>query len=109
MSGWLEVLSQACRRSSQTAVAAQLGVSPAMVNQALRGRYQGDVERLQALVEGAYMGVCVACPVLGDVALNECLEHQARPFAATNSQRVALYRACRAGCDHARQPKGGAT
>jgi len=105
MSPWLEVLAAQCRRRSQAAVAEDLGVSPAMVNQSLRGRYRGDTERLQALVEGAYMGRTVPCPVLGEVALNQCLDHQTRPFAATNPVRVALYRACRNGCAQAR--KGG--
>lgn len=106
--GWIEVLRQECARTSQAAVARRLGVSPSMISQGVRGVYTGDTERLRALVEGAFLGRRVGCPVLGEVALNECLEHQARPFAATNPQRVALFRACRGGCENARGPGMGA-
>lgn len=92
---WLDVLEAECRRRSQSAVAHELGVSPAMVNQVLKGSYKANTDRMKALVEGAYMGRVVACPVLGELPLNECLGHQDREFAATNPQRVALYRACR--------------
>ena len=94
--GWLEVLRAECERTSQAEVARRLGVSAALVNQVLRGRYRGNLERVRSLVEGAFMGRTVACPVLGEIALNECLDHQGRPFAATNPLRVRLWKACRA-------------
>lgn len=99
---WLETLAAACGRTSQSRVARELGVSASLVNQVLKGSYRGDMGRIKALVEGAYMGAVVHCPVLGEIPLNRCLEHQGTPFAATNPTRVRLWRACRNGCPHSR-------
>lgn len=100
MSAWLDVLERACRDTSQTRVAGRLGVSPSMISQALKGKYPGNLDSLRRRVEGALMGQTVKCPVLGEIPANECLDNQRRPFAATNAQRVRLYRACRSGCPH---------
>lgn len=99
---WIAALRTECARSTQAAVARRLGYSPTVVNQALRGGYAGDVERLREVVEGALMGRTVDCPVIGDLPRDRCLDHQIRPFAATNPLRTALYRACRSGCPHSR-------
>ena len=42
------------------------------------------------VVENAYLGATVACPVLGEIPREDCAAHQRRPFAATNP--VALHR-----------------
>lgn len=97
---WIEVLREAARVRTQSAVARQLGVSSAMVNQVLKGVYKGNLARLQMLVEGALMEQTVACPVLGDLPSDRCEWYQRAPFHATNPVRVALYRACRSGCCH---------
>lgn len=104
---WIEALRRACERTSQGRVAAELRQedgypSPAIVNQVLGGRYAHPTDRLEALVRGAYLGGTVACPVLGELRLNDCIAHQYRPFATTNPLRIALYRACRGGCPHSR-------
>lgn len=91
---WLTVLREQCARSSQAKVAKQLGYSPAVVNQVLKGTYTGDVNRVQRAVEGALMGLTVECPVIGEIPRNRCLEYQRQKFAATNPLRVALSRAC---------------
>ncbi len=101
-SGWLGVLRQVCADSSQSAAAKRLGVSAAMINQALKGTYKGDMSRLQGLVEGAYCHQTVQCPVVGEIGMDVCLHHQAEPFKPVNPQRVKLYRACRGGCPHSR-------
>lgn len=98
MSEWLNVLARVCAESSQNRVAQRLGVSASMISQALRGRYPGDLRALQQRVEGEFMGTVVQCPVLGEISARQCLDCQAMPFAATNAQRVRLYRACRSGC-----------
>lgn len=100
MSDWLSVLSDHCRKTSQSRVATRLGVSAAMVNQALQGKYQGDLARLRERVAGAFMDAAVDCPVLGILGRDECISHQERPFAATNPIRVQLFRACRNGCPY---------
>jgi len=95
-SDWLVVLREACERkgSSQAAVAKKLKYSPAVINQVLKGTYKGDVNSVQRAVEGALMGLTVECPVIGELARNQCLEFQRREFAATNHLRVQLSRAC---------------
>lgn len=99
---WLGVLRHQCEMTSQAAVARRLGVSPAMINQALKRCYKGNIERLRARVEGAYIGRVVQCPVLGEIATDTCVFHQERPFAATNPQRVMLFVTCRT-CPHNKQ------
>jgi hypothetical protein len=105
MDDWVSALREACARTSQGRVAEHLRQpdgypSPAVINQVLRGRYQGRIDRLRGLVEGEYLGVTVPCPVLGEISRRDCLEHQARPFASTNFRRIQLFRACRGGCPH---------
>ncbi|HRD68226.1 MAG TPA: XRE family transcriptional regulator [Candidatus Competibacter sp.] len=104
---WLEALRDACAESSQAAVARRLGVSPAMVNQAIKGLYKGDLDRLQGLVEGVLLRQFVDCPAAEDMPKHRCLEHQARPrqSAFVNPLFAKLYRACRSGCPHSKLPK----
>jgi len=106
---WTAILRSACDATSQARVGRRLRdaggdsyPSDSVVSQVLAGKYPGRTERLRALVEGVYGGVVVACPMLGNLPLHECIGHQVRPFATTNPQRVALYRACRGGCPHSR-------
>jgi hypothetical protein len=99
-STWLAQLAVECARTSQAKVAKRLGVSSAMVNQVLRGRYTGNIARLKTRFEGEYLGRTVACPVLGEISACACIQYQSRPFAATNATRVRLYRACHGGCPH---------
>jgi hypothetical protein len=100
---WLEQLRGACATTTQAEVARRLALSgdgkypsPAVINQALGGRYEGNLARLQALVEGVLMTVSVDCPVIGDLPRQRCLEHQSRrgAFAVTNPSRIQLYKVC---------------
>ncbi len=97
---WLEELTAQCLRTSQKKVADKLQVSAALINQVLKGKYPGDLTRIEQLVKGAFMQFSVNCPVLGEIEKHKCLFHQARDFAATNPQRVMLHKACRSGCPH---------
>lgn len=99
---WIDVLRSACATDSQAYVAEQIGMSPAVVNQVLKGTYNGNLTNVQKRVEGALMGAVVDCPVIGDMPLNRCMENQSRPFAATNPIRVQLYRTCKT-CEHNRR------
>lgn len=99
---WIQVLASECARSSQATVGQRIGYSASTVNQVLKRTYQGNLRNVRAKVEGAFMGRTVECPVLGRLNQDACIDHQARPFAATNSQRVRLYRACRSGCPHSK-------
>lgn len=95
MSDWLNVLRAACKRTSQAKVAAQIGYSPAVVNQVLKGAYTGNIDKVRAKIEGALMGATVECPVIGEIPRDRCVDHQnRRQFAATNPLRVQLHSAC---------------
>lgn len=96
---WIVALREECGRTSQSKTAAALGVSTAMVNQVLKGTYKGNWERIETLVRGELMNATVMCPVLGEISCRKCLDLQALPFAPTNPQRVAVYKACRSGCE----------
>ena len=95
MPDWVRTLAEACDRRSQAAVARDLGYSAAVVNRVLKAAYAGRYDTVEKAVTGALMAATVQCPVLGDLPSHQCLEIQRRPFAATNAQRVRLYRACR--------------
>jgi hypothetical protein len=95
MANWLEVLKAECDQVSQACVARRLGVSGAMINQALKGLYKGNLSRLETLVRGTFMQETVECPVLTRISKRQCMDEQARPFAPTNPQRVQVYLACK--------------
>lgn len=97
---WVLLMAQACDRSSQAAVAKRLGVSSAMVNQALKRTYTGAYTTLEARVRGELMGKTHLCPVLGEITTRQCLDEQARKFQPTNPQRIQVWRACNGGCPH---------
>lgn len=100
---WVLVLAETCQRSTQTAVAKRLNYSPSVVSAVLSNAYQkGDMVKFEQMVRGALMSETVACPELGDIARNQCLDWQAKPYAPTSSQRVRMYRACRDRCRHSR-------
>ena len=99
---WIKVLAASSDQSDQRQTAYRIGYSPPVVNQVLNRSYKGNLKRVQTAVEGALMAVTVDCPVVGELAANICLKYQDRPFAATNPERVKLYRACRSGCRHSR-------
>lgn len=100
---WVVLLAEQCDRASQKKVAEAIRYSSAVVNQVLKNSYKGDLTAVEKAVRGAYLHATVGCPVLGDLELHSCLQHQRQKFSATNSMRVRLYRACNGGCPHARQ------
>ena len=104
---WIAVLRAECERegSSQGKVAKRLGRSGAVINQVLRGSYKGDLAGIEARVRGEFMKGIVTCPVLGTISSRDCQDHQQRPFSAASWLRVAIYRACRAGCPNFRGQK----
>lgn len=97
------VLAEACRARSQRAVAQQLGYSDATISYVLSNKYQkGDLPKLFLTIRGALMGETVECPVLGEIARDQCLDNQGKPFSTANPARARLYRACRR-CIHRQQ------
>lgn len=91
----LQLLRDKCAELSQSRVAAALGYSPSAVNQALHGTYKGDLTNLLRKVAEVFGNETVSCPILGEIPLSKCAYHHRREFAATNPQRVRLWRACR--------------
>lgn len=93
---WVRVLALACSRSSQVAVAKELGRSPAVVSQVLRKRYGAEMDRFEERVRGLYLEGRVMCPALGELPTNECQDwrDKARSFAVGNPLRVRMFRAC---------------
>lgn len=100
MSSWVEALRAECARTSQARTARRLGISASTVNQVLNGTYKADAARIEERIRGELMNERVLCPVMGEISKRKCVDVQALPFAATNPQRVALYKACRSGCPH---------
>lgn len=97
---WVVCLAACADRDGLRGAEKMVGYSASALSTVLNNRYPGDVARVAEKVRGALMGETVICPVLGEVGRNECLDWQKKPFAATSSIRVAVYRACRAGCPH---------
>ena len=97
---WLASLRSACDApgASQAKVARRLGVSEAVVSKALNGKYGASLRSLEQRVRERIIDARIKCPVLFEITREKCRTEQRRPFASTNPQRVALYRACRNGC-----------
>ena len=103
---WVLVLAQACKNSSQTSVAAQLDYSASTISQVISNTYRGDVARVKEKVVGAFMGITVDCPILGDIGRDRCIKEQSEPFRATSAMRAQLFHACKT-CLNARKNQGG--
>lgn len=91
---WVLVLAEACDINSQAAVSRRLGVSGAMINQALHNTYAGRLDKLEARVRGELMRETLTCPVLGEITKRRCIDEQSKPYAPTNALRVELRREC---------------
>lgn len=105
---WVRELADLADREGLRTAAKRIGYSASTVSMVLANRYgDGDMARVEEKVRGALMGVVVECPVLGAIGRDVCLDWQQKPFAATSSRRMQMYRACRAGCPHARLKNGG--
>lgn len=98
----MELLRQAVAVHGQTAVAKRIGKSNSAISQVLSGKYAGSPDIILELVEAEFGASTVDCPELGQIPLCICIEERDKPFKATSSQRVRLYRACQ-GCPN----KGG--
>ena len=99
---WVRVLAEEANRTSGSDAAKRLNYSPAVVTGVVNGTYGGDLATVEAKVRGLLMRETVECPVLGDLALNRCLEEQKMDRIGSSSLRAQLYRECRKGCPHSR-------
>ncbi len=103
---WVFMLATACDRTSQNAVAKQLGYSGSVISAVLKHSYIGGYDNVEKTVRGALMAETLDCPVLGDLPQHICLRHQKHAMNGnpTSSMRVQLSRMCRGGCIHSRLP-----
>jgi len=98
---WITALAEECDRTSQRAVAARIGYSAGAVNQVLANKYNAPTTNIEQAVRGAFLAAVVACPVLGELAADSCLERQKQPWGSS-PLRLRLFKACRAGCPNSR-------
>lgn len=95
---WIETLAVACsaQGSSQSKVADQLECSGAMVSQVLRKTYPGNMTRFEERVRGVYMDGRLACPGLGEIAMQLCQDWREKAVRVVvgNPLRARMYRAC---------------
>lgn len=96
---WIETLALACAQTSQAKVAKRLDRSPALISQILHNKYPGDVEGVKERVRGVFMDGRVACPGLGEIAVQLCQDWRAKSakLEVGNPLRVRMFRACN-GC-----------
>lgn len=102
---WLAELAQIADARGLKFVADELDYSRSTISQVISGKYPGDLNRVEQLVRGAFMGLTVQCPVLGEVGRDRCLSEQKKPFMATSAMRAQLFHSCRSGCPNARHTK----
>lgn len=103
---WIEELAAYADAQGLKRTAERVGVGASTVSQVLSNNYPGVLANIEQRVRGALMQQTVTCPVLDDMRRDVCLDWQAKPFHATSSLRVAMYRACRGGCPHSKHTKG---
>lgn len=97
---WVVELAGLADREGLRGAEKRVGYSASAISTVINGVYRGDLARVEETVRGALMGHVVDCPVLGEIGRDQCLAWQKKPFAATSSARVAVYRRCRSGCPH---------
>ena len=99
MPDWVETLAIACSKSSQARVAEQLDRSGAVISQVLRKIYPAEMDRIEERVRGLFMDGRVACPGLGEIALQLCQDWRGKAgkLEVGNPLRVRMFRACN-GC-----------
>ncbi len=95
---WIDALRAECLRTSQNKTADKIGYSGAAISTVLKGKYRGNLKRIEQAVRGALMNGKIACPALGEIPANECVQHlrNAARWQGTNTMRAKMYRACRA-------------
>ena len=93
---WVLALARACDKTSQGAVARELGRSTSLVSTIIRGKYNGDLAAQERRVRAVLMAEVITCPQLGRIPLRDCQDWQERAgdFQASNALRVQMYRAC---------------
>ncbi len=83
----------------QVRAARELGFSPSLVSQYLKGKYPGNVSKVEERIVRLYREDFVQCPVMGAIEPGECAETYNRAVRigakAGNPTTCRLYVACR--------------
>ncbi|WP_321367650.1 helix-turn-helix transcriptional regulator [uncultured Desulfuromusa sp.] len=96
----LQLLRDNVAELGQGVVAKRIGYASSTISQILSGSYAGNPDKVLQKVEEVFGNSTVHCPYFGyPISLADCAKHRNRPFAATNPQRVQLYRECNR-CPH---------
>lgn len=103
--GWVMTLAKMCDAHGRGKISKRLGYSQAVLSQVINAAYPAALDRIEALVRGAFMAATVDCPVNGETPLDVCLNDQKRTPPFASSWRMQVYRACRAGCPNYRGSK----
>ena len=113
---WVHLLATECDRTSQSAVAKEIRLSPTTINQVLGKCYRADLAKIEQAVRGRFLRESVVCLILGDLTKDKCLATQERVrksldakhagALATNPVRVQLARTCPGCPHHAKNLKG---
>jgi len=92
---WLKLLTDAVEKSSNQAVADELGVSRTAISLVMRGKYPASTDKIEALVMDTYSRV--DCPHLGEsIPITECKRHCSENAPTSSPRAMRLWRACQA-------------
>lgn len=103
---WIAALARVCDERGAEAAASLIGYSRTAVSLVIGNRYDRDMGSIERAVRAEIMAARVLCPVLGEIFDTRCLDQQARPLSTASRRDVALYQACRAGCEFSRLGEG---
>ena len=95
MTDWKTALREACKKTTQRNVASKIGYSATTINLVLSDNYKGDVAAVENAVRKKLMCSTIKCPELGQITAEECSSNQRKPFSASSSARVRLFKACK--------------
>ncbi|MCF6267793.1 MAG: hypothetical protein L3J57_14805 [Desulfuromusa sp.] len=93
----LEVARSAVETHGQAEVAKRIGRSSSAVSLVLAGKYAGNPDKILERIVAEFSNETVNCPILGEIALADCLEARQRaelPFFPSSGQTTELYQTC---------------
>ncbi|KQM23142.1 hypothetical protein ASE73_02645 [Sphingomonas sp. Leaf24] len=91
---WVSLLANACDRTSQRAVAEQLGKSGGYVSRLINRAYAGSYPEAEQQVRARFGSDRVACPLWGEIPLSSCIRQRRRTDPPNNHMRHAAARTC---------------
>ncbi|MFN3881903.1 MAG: hypothetical protein ACK4L8_10795 [Nitrincola lacisaponensis] len=95
---WVVALAAEVDSSNRAAVARRMGISRTSVSLVLANKYPSpSTHGIERKVTAMFSGV--SCPVMGEITAEQCQTERKKPFVASNTTRIRLYRAC-SSCPH---------